>query len=262
MIGKFMHMFFVQFILELKIRIRYLTSSISDLVIYGGTFIIVLFFTNTSFLERVYAAPDNGVFLALIGYLFWGIGTSSMDTVSQCIENDATAGILESEVQCAFPLWIINFIKNIASNIYLWVYLIIIGALTCMLSHYSVISLCYLLALTIVFSSISNIGMFGIGLIFGAGSVKFKHMGQWGNLFQVMLLIASNVATAMQYGTQKFIPFTMGIELTRKIFLHKNIDYQYFLLFILINVCWMVLGVVIFNFAISYEKRHGSFEAF
>lgn len=254
-------MFLTQLYLELKIRMRYLTSSISDLVIYAGTFIAILFFTSTSELGDYYHT-NQGVFLVLIGYLFWGIGTSAMDTVSECVEGDAQAGILELELQCIFPIWIVNFIKNIADNVYIWIYLMIISFFTCLISNYSFIGLLWLFILTIVFSSISNLGMFGIGLLFGAGSIHFKHMGQWATVLQAVLILVSNVAVPLQSKYQEILPIVGGIEIVRSLFLGKTVNGMYYIAFIGINIFWLLIGIVIFNLMVSYEKKNGSFEVF
>lgn len=258
---KILNLVIVQFYLEFKIMIRYLVSSISDLLLYAGTFIVVLFFTNTEKLGEFYHT-QNGIFLVLIGYLFWGVGTSAMDTVSQCIENDAKTGILEIESQSIIPLWGINFIRNIVNNIYMWIYLIIIGVVVCMLSSYSLKALIFLLFVTLLFSMISNLGMFGLGLFFGAGSVRFKHMGQWAMLFQAILLIGSNITYPLQSNYQLILPYVGGIEISRRVFLGLTIDGKDFMYYLLINVCWFLIGILIFNFAVRYEKKKGSFEVY
>ncbi|MCR1901405.1 hypothetical protein [Ligilactobacillus apodemi] len=258
---KILNVIIIHFYLELKIMFRYLVSSLSDLLLYAGTFVIILFFSNTEQLNLFYHT-NKGVFMVLIGYLFWGGGTAAMDTVSQCIENDAKTGILEMEIQSIVPLWGINIIRNIINNIYIWIYLTIIGIALCVISNLSLKSLLYLLFITLIISTVSNLGMFGIGLLFGAGSVRFKYMGQWSMLFQAVLLVGSNITYPVQSNFQLILPYVGGIEITRKLFLNQNINVSSFGYYLLINVCWLFIGILVFNLTMAYEKKKGSFEVY
>ncbi|WP_087094304.1 hypothetical protein [Levilactobacillus brevis] len=111
-------------------------------------------------------------------------------------------------------------------------------------------------------SILSNIGMSGIGFIFGAVSVHVKRVGQWATIIQTALLLIGNITIPMFSPLQNIIPFVSGIEISRLIYLQQNIPIYLILIYIAINFMWLIVGICIFQYSIKYEKTNGSFEVF
>ncbi|MBA1393423.1 hypothetical protein EQ500_06020 [Lactobacillus sp. XV13L] len=260
-IKKLWTMLFVQLYLELKIKLRYLNATISELVLYAGALFVVLFATDSGQLGRSYGTKE-GVLITLIGFLFWSIGISAMGACSNKVEVDERTGLLESEAQSVFPLWLLYFIQTLATEIFVWVYLIILGVGVSFFSQFTVGELLWAIVLTMLFALVSNLGMFGIGMIFAAGSIRFKQMGQWATVLQALLLMFSNVALPVYNNFQELIPYVGGVEIVRQLYLGRSVSAGKVLLFLLVNVVWMLVGILFFTYSIRKERRNGSFEAF
>lgn len=161
-IKELFNIFCVQVYLQLKLQTRYINSAISSLVLYAGAFLIVILFTKPAQLGQAYGTKQ-GVLFTIVGFLFWSIGISSMGECRNGVETDEQAGLLESESQSVFPLWALYFIQTLAGNLFVWIYLFIIGFIASFFSIFSVLELLKALLLTFVFSLISNLGLLASG---------------------------------------------------------------------------------------------------
>ena len=260
-IKKLFNIFWVQLYLELKLQMRYVNSAISSLVLYAGAFLIVILFTKPAELGQAYGTKQ-GVLFTIVGFLFWSIGIASLGGCSNGVETDERTGLLESETQSVFPLWVLYFIQTLAENLFVWIYLLIIGIVASFFSMFTVAELLKAILLTFAFSLISNLGMFGIGMIFASGSIKFKRMGQWATILQALLLMLSNVYLPVYNAFQEIIPYVGGIEIVRQIFLGHGVSLSKLMLLIVVNVIWFLFGILIFNYCIKKERKNGSFDAF
>lgn len=254
-------MVWVEAVMEVKTRFKYGMSAISDFVVFSITFLAVVFFTNVKNMNGFYHTTD-GIMLMLIGYMLWNTGVVAMDVASQSIESDAKTGILESEMQSKFPLWFLLIVRSFISNILLFIYLILLSLVTVFFAKISLLSLFKANLLVFIFSGITNFGMFGIGLIFGGGSLRFKRLGQWSTMLQAGMLLIANVAIPYEMWPQLVIPFGGGIEIVRMIYLGHSIDTMFVFSFLIINVAWFICGLTIFNLLIKRERRVGSFDTF
>lgn len=247
--------------MEVKTRYKYLASTLSDFIIFTLAYIAVLFFSNVSVINRSYHTTD-GVILILIGYMFWNVGVVAMDLSTQTVESDSQAGILEIEMQSRFPLWFLIIIRGFIVDLITFAYLLVIGVVTALITGGSPFSIIWAIFLVIVISCVSNAGMFGIGLIFGAGSLIFKNIGQWATLLQGVILIFANVAIPYTSWIQSILPFGLGIEITRNLYLKQGISIVYVLEYTMINFIFLCLGLFVFNMALKHERKYGSFERF
>lgn len=254
-------LFIVQLESVIKLNIRYLNSTVSQMFLYAGAFLIVLFVTDTSKMARYYNSKA-GVLVAMIGYLFWSIGISSFQSCSNGVEIDEREGTLESEMQSAYPLWLIYLFQILGENIIVWLELLVISIVTCFLSHFTFNDLISSLLLTFVFSQISNLGMFGMGMFLASGSIRFKKMGQWSVIISSLLMMFSNVFSPAFLGIQEIIPYVCGVELVRNIVLGQGFVMHQFLIFLLVNAAWLIAGIIVFSYSIKYERKNGSFDAF
>ena len=254
-------LFVVQLKLQLKIKLRYLNATITEMIIYAGALLIILFGANGNNIGQQYGIKGN-ILITLIGYLFWSNGVSALNSCSSGVESDEISGIFETEAQSIFPLWLIYLVQTIVEELYTWVYLVIIGIFTSFFAHFSLLDLCIAFLLTFVFTLISNLGMFGIGLVFASGSIHYKRMGQWATILQALLVMFSNIYQPMVTPYQQIIPYASGIEIVRNLFLGRGVALSSYTIFIVVNLIWLVIGITIFNYCFKKEKQNGSFDAF
>lgn len=165
-------------------------------------------------------------------------------------------------MQSAYPLWLIYLFQILGENIIVWLELLVISIVTCFLSHFTFNDLISSLLLTFVFSQISNLGMFGMGMFLASGSIRFKKMGQWSVIISSLLMMFSNVFSPAFLGIQEIIPYVCGVELVRNIVLGQGFVMHQFLIFLLVNVAWLIAGIIVFSYSIKYERKNGSFDAF
>lgn len=257
----FINMIITELEMEIKTRAKYLSASISDFVVFTCMYLAVLFFSNTAEINRDYHT-NNGVMLILIGYMFWTLGVMAMDLSTQTIESDAKAGILESELQSSFPLWFLMLIRVWILIILTSVYLLIIGTITGTIAGVSISTVLVMTIKVVVIAILSNLGMFGVGLIFGAGSILFKSVGTWSSLLQTGILLVSNVGAIYSSNIQSLIPFSLGIEIARLNFIGLKIPMRMFLVYGAVNLAYLVIGIFIFNSGVERERKVGSFERF
>lgn len=251
----------VELVMEAKTRYKYLASTLSDFVIFTLTYFAVLFFSDVSAIDSGYQTHD-GILLVLIGYMFWTVGVVAMDTSTQTIESDSKAGILEMELQSKFPLWFLGLVRSLVANLITFAYLLIVGVITALVSAEPLVSIVEIIFWVMLISCISNLGMFGLGLIFGAGSLVFKSVGQWSTLLQGAILIVANVAVPYTSSIQSIIPFGSGIEIVRNLFLHQNVTLGAVLIYLVVNAVYFGVGLCIFKIALKHERKSGSFERF
>lgn len=254
-------LFVVQFKLQLKIKLRYLNATITQLIIYAGALLLILSGANGNNIGQQYGIKGN-VLITLIGYLFWSSGVAALNFCSNGVEADEVAGIFEIEVQSIFPIWLIYLVQTIVEEFYTWVYLIIIGIFTSFFAQFSMLDLCIAFLLTFVFTLISNLGMFGIGLIFASGSIHYKRMGQWAIILQALLVMFSNIYQPMTTPYQQIIPYVSGIEIVRNLFLGRRVSLSTYLIFVVVNLLWLIIGISLFNYCFKKEKQNDSFDAF
>ncbi len=139
---------------------------------------------------------------------------------------------------------------------------LIISLITAIVIGQSVLSLLNVILLVMLLAFVSNLGMFGIGLIFGAGSLIFKSIGQWATLLQGIILIFANVPIPYTTWIQAILPFGLGIEIARSLYLQRDVEWITVLVYIVINVILLCIGLLIFNIALQHERKYGSFERF
>lgn len=251
----------VELYTDFKTRWKYKAESISDFVVLTGIYLAVMLLSSSSVMNAHYHTR-YGSSLVLIGYLFWNTGVTAMDVSSQGIRGDAQIGILESTLQSKFSIWFTGLIRSWVANVFMFAYLIIIIVISNFFLSLSIKSILFIIVSAFAFSLVSNVGMYGVGLLFGAMSLKFKRPGQWATLLQAAVLFVSNVALPYSHEYQIFFPFSLGIEIVRTIFLGGNVNFSIFGLFILINSAWLLVGVIIFKIALINERKNGSFELF
>lgn len=255
------NMISVELEMEVKSKAKYLVATLADFTVFTFAYLAVLFFSDTGDLNTVYRTND-GVMLILIGYMFWTLGVMAMDLSTQTIEADSRAGILETELQSSFPLWFLMLIRVWVLIVLTGLYLLILGIITGAMTGVSIGTVVVITFEVLLISIISNIGMFGIGLIFGAGSLIFKSVGTWATLLQTGILLIANVGSNYSSNLQALIPFGLGIEITRSLFLGRQISLATIMGYLAVNLVYLLIGILIFNGGLRHERKFGSFERF
>lgn len=251
--------FFVKesFLKNVRIKIRYKFATISDIIIFAITFLAIVFISNVDILDSHYKT-DKGLILIFIGYMFWHLGVLFMDTPHQSLEEDLRMGMIEFKLQSKYPIVVINYIDAFIESLLTLIYLLIIGFVIGMLSNSSFFYVFCSVLFTFTFSIISNIGMYGLGMIFGAGSLYFKKIGAWSNVCQAAILLLSNIGSPTTNVFQQMIPFSNGIILVRNLIIYKVIHVNELVGLIIVNMVWFLLGLILFNGSLYYVKKYGT----
>ena len=250
-----------ELVMTFKTRIRYKVGIVSDLVIMSLTYIFVYFFQTGLLLEIYYdTTKANGNILFLLGFLFWQFGTLSLGFTTSMITEESATGKLEMKMQGKYALSFIYFIKllaNLMTNILLFIFVILI---TLVLGTHDIDFL--RLILSVLFTIPSILGMYGMGLIIGALTLKEKNISSFVIIIQTMLIFVSNAIAPIDYWIIKLIPFSQGIDLARNFYLGKTSEVIYYIIYISINLCWLLIGIALFNFFLKRERMYGSFDTY
>lgn len=245
-------------LITFKEMIKYKIGFISEFLIFALTFMLLLFFNDSSF----QGVPDSqGKILLLIGYIFWNIGVVALGFSSSHIISDAKSGLLELKMQSFFSIVVLNLIKVFISIISTLCIIIIILFFTVISTNIGYKDISELLPI-LIFVIPSVFGMFGIGLIFGGGAILEKNIGSMLMIFQGALLFLGNTTRPIVYNMEKIVPFSLGIEITRAIYLNKSIHLSDIILYIVINAAWFFIGWIIFSKILKWEKRSGMFDTY
>lgn len=260
-IQKIANMIWVEAVMQIKTDFKYLSSQVSGFAAYTFAYLAVVFFGTVKGMNIFYHT-NLGVIMILIGFMFWNTGVVAMDESTQVIQAGARTGILETEIQSRFPLWFIALVRSWVTDIYYFVYLLILSVITALVMSASILQFLKADALVFVIAIVANLGMFGIGLIFGAGSLRFKQVGNWGSIIRSAVLFVANVAIPNYFAAQLILPFGAGIEITRHLFLGQSVSLSLVGIYFAVNAIWLLLGLLVFQAAMHKERRVGSFERF
>ncbi|MYV06287.1 hypothetical protein [Furfurilactobacillus milii] len=254
-------MIWVEVTMQMKTDIKCLSSTVSEFILYTFAYLAVVIFGAVKGMNAFYHT-NLGVVMILIGFMFWNMGVVAMDESTLFIETGARTGILETEIQSRFSLWFIALVRSWVTDIYYFVYLLILSVITAFVISVPVLQLVKADVLVFVIAIISNVGMLGIGLLCGAGSLRFKRVGNWSSILQSAILFVANVAMPNYFGAQLLLPFGAGIEITRHLFLGQSVSLNLIGIYFGVNVIWFALGLVVFCHAMQKERRIGSFDRF
>ncbi len=114
--------------------------------------------------------------------------------------------------------------------------------------------------LAILISLFSLVGMYGMGMIFASVCICEKRVGSLVLIVQTMLLLVTNALSPAREPLIYLIPFTSGIDIVREIYMGNKVSISLVFIYVLVNVVWMLLGIICFRFALRHEKRYGAFD--
>ena len=241
---------------------RYKVNMISDLLILVGAFILSYFFKNNSALMNAYQVnQDQSNYLFFIGYVFWQFGSLSLGYSTSMIAGNSKNGLLELQAQGFLSMSALYFLKLLISIVSDFLILITITAFMFFSIDFSAREFMYIIY-AILWSFPSIVGMYGIGLILSAISLREKSVGQFIILVQTLLLFITNVFSPVSNSFMYLVPYTGGIEILRSLYLGNGFNVLLVIAYLAINLIWIMIGTVVFNKAVLRERKYGSFDTY
>ncbi|CAM3358514.1 ABC transporter permease [Nosocomiicoccus ampullae] len=251
-----------ELLLSIKSSIQYKIGFISDFVIFFAIYIIALFFQNgDAFIATYNIDKTQAQIFVLIGVIFWQLSIVALGFSSSLIESNFNTGTLELRLQSTVSPIILMF-----ANVFISMIFSLLSVFVVLMFAYFYIELDVNTLIRILLSFIivipSIVGMFGIGLIFGGLTLIEKSIGQFIMLFQGILLFISNSVNIIHLKVLDLIPFTLGVDIARNFILNREISILISVEYILINISWLILGVVIFNLILKRQRKTGVFDTY
>ncbi|MFA9396959.1 MAG: hypothetical protein ACERKV_01655 [Clostridiaceae bacterium] len=246
--------------LGVKEKLRYKISMLSDFIIFLATYIGIYFLNiDVNFATYYNLDISSSRMLVFVGYIFWQMSSCALGYSSSGIRSDAMKGMLELKLQSKFPIFLMNFIELIINLVFNLVPLIGIIIFTILTSSVSLLEFkIFLISLIVCIPSI--IGMYGMGLILGGITLIEKSIGQFVFILQALLLIGSNAMSPTRSFLVSVFPFSMGIDITRNIYLNIPVGIERIIIYIVINIIWIFIGALFFNYLLKRQRKNGSFD--
>jgi len=248
---------------QITVKSKYKSQLIGSAIIFTLTYVFVILISDPSILASSYSTSvNNGKILLLIGYIFWNAGVLAMDTATDSIELDSKMGTLETELQSPYPYWLLVIVRCETYNLFgLILYLFLFLFSSYFIQIHWLTGLLLMIQVALI-SLISNLGMIGIGLLFGALSIRVKRLGQWISILQTFMIFIGNIIFPVTYAVQWMLPFASGINISRSLFMHQGVSLLQLFAYIVLNLLWLGIGIVVFDYSLNKEREYGSFERF
>ncbi len=262
MIKRYYELFRQEMIMLVQSRLRYKVGLISDLILIVGTFILAYYFKNNASLTNYYGVNVNqSNYLFYLGFVFWQFGSLALGFSTSMITNYSSTGLLELHTQGFCSMSLLYFFQLIVNIITDCIIIICISLFMFIMIDFNLREFAYLFYAII--GNIPNIvGMYGIGLIVSAITLREKRISQFIIIFQVMLMFLTNVFSPINNSIIYLIPFTAGIELLRNLYVGNGFSLDLFIVYLLVNLLWIVMGNLIFRKALLRERKYGSFSTY
>lgn len=233
---------------------RYKFSVISDIVVFS---LLMIFFltsrTGTSFSEKYMVSDYKALLLA--GYIAWTLSISAISSVGNEVSSELSKGTFYRKMHSKYPLAVLYLGDLIAS------FVIQIFVIVCLLIIAKVFwNVSITFSFTIIIALIINLlGMYGIGLIVGGLSVRYKRIGAIVLLIQLgMLFITDTIPTSSSLlAVTKVIPLTACNEVIRTC-LSNQTDAQSLVMLLLTSIIWIFIGTAVFYISINRAKKIGN----
>ena len=252
---KYLNALFAETKIALESVWSYKMNFISEILFIGGLYIALLYMDTGTSLGRYYGSPEDSKSLLLIGYILWNFSTMAIIVVGSNIEAEAARGTLEQKLTSIIPIYFLMIGKFLASILLevIEVSLILIVSV-----------LVFSVGITINFQSIVILlitlaGMYGIGLILGGLTLKFKNISRIINIFQTLLLFVSDTLMIIsdEFSILNAIPLTKGNDLIRRVLVGQVVPMSDYLTLILFSMAWLVIGIVVFNYFKKLSRIDG-----
>lgn len=248
--------------LSIKEMLRYKISVLSDFIVFTLLYIGIFFMDFSSgFMDYYLIDESSSKLLILVGYIFWQMNSLAIGCTATGIRSDALRGILEMRMQSKFPVPLLLGAQLIVSILFECITFVGVFIFSCLtldtnFSDISVIFVAFLLCAP------SVLGSFGIGLILGGVTLIEKSVGQFLFLIQTALLFISNSLSPTRGLYGYILPFTYGVEMTRNIYLGQMNSVLSIFAYLLINLIWLSVGIVVFNLLLQKVRKRASFTSY
>ena len=258
----FLNAVFQEARLDLKESLQYRTGLLTDASIFVASFLAAFFLGSGSSLISFYRADAaQGVMLLLIGYLFWGNSSAALGYCTGTLQGEMERGIFEMRLQSRYPLTLLLFCRLLASTLlHFLVYGVLLSA-AALLTGSSPADGGFLIFSLLLFLPCLA-GMYGMGLIAGAVSLRAKKTGSLIFLIQTALLFVTNTLTPTAPGPLFLIPFCSGIDIARRLYLYGYASADAWAGYLLINLAWCLLGNAVFVLCMKRERKTGAWDTY
>ncbi|MCX4319210.1 hypothetical protein AALB52_19990 [Lachnospiraceae bacterium 38-14] len=249
-------------ILDLKEYARYRMGLVMDFVVFTGMFIAIYYFgVNSGFSSFYHVNEAGGSILMLIGYIFWQNSSAALGYLSSTISGEMERGIFEMRLQSKFSVEGILFCRLLISCIiHVVTYIGILGFCGLVVGYDGRDVVAIFLSILLSFPAL--VGMYGMGLVFGCVNIIEKSAGSIIFVAQTVLLLITNTLSPSRDMWVNFVPFSCGIEIMRNIYIGENVSPKLVIMYVLVNVIWLLVGCLCFRKALKYERAYGSFDSY
>lgn len=252
----------IEALISIKSAFRYKVGIISDFLIFFTIYVLAVFFTSSEgFVSSYDAVGVDGRVLVLIGVIFWQLSVTALGYSSSVVSHSYAIGTLELRLQSKISPIILMFVEVIINLITGLAILGIVLAVSYFCLDLSLNDILKIMSSFIVIIP-SILGMFGIGLLFGGLTLKEKSIGQFLMIIQGVLLYASNSVIPLDNKIINLLPFPIGTDIARLIYLNESISFNQISGYVLVNIGWLILGVIIFNVMLKNERIKGTFDTY
>jgi ABC-2 type transport system permease protein len=240
--------------LDLEQSWSYKVNFVSEALMITVLYFSLILMDSGSSLVASYGFNGSSKELLLIGYILWSFSIMAINIVSSNISAEASRGTLEQKFTSIVPVYVLILGQFISSLLIEFIEIAVIILASIFIFKINLI----INFESILLFIITLIGMYGIGLIFGGLTLKFKKIGQVIFITQILLLFISNTITnAVDNIFINLIPLTFGNDLIRKSISGQVIDSKQYILFLLISIVWLGIGIIVFKYFIKLSKKDG-----
>lgn len=252
----------IEAILGMKSAFKYKVGLISDFVVFFAIYVMAVFFgSGTEFASAYNVTGVDGRVLTLIGVIFWQINITALGLSSGLIKNSFTTGTLELRLQSKISpiaLMFVNVMINLLTALSILVIVLAVSYFYLSLSIGGIFKILFSFIIVIP----SMVGMFGIGLFLGGLTLKEKDIGQFLMIFQGVLLFVTNTIIPMDYKIVNILPFPLGTDIARLIYLNESVSWLNVSEYLVINIVWLIIGVSVFNIMLKKQRINGTFDTY
>lgn len=247
-----------ELVLDIKKLTSYRVSFLTDIFIFAT----VLFCTLITGLDISYANSygidiKSGKMLVIIGFIFWQISTTALGWSSANIRGQSLSGTLELKMQSKYPAELLIFIEMLTYLIVSFLSFFIIFIVFILIIKGSPKDILYILASYLV-AIPALLGMYGMGLFLGGISLVEKEVGSLVFILQSALIFLSDLIT-VKSRLFNIVPFNAGIKILRKMYLGQAIEGYIIGDYFIVNILWLILGVIFFRHLLKKVRTNGSF---
>lgn len=240
--------------IEITSILRYRFAFVSDVLVYTLVFALLMVVDAGQSLSRRYAYGDYRALL-FSGYIAWTFASAAISTSVGDTSVELMKGTLYRKLQSRFPLEWFQLGGLLSA-------LVVHGCIIACLSGIAFVvwGLEPMIDFTLgMYLIIASLGMYGMGLIMGGLTIRFKKIGSLQFLLQLVLLFVSNAVPAGRgiAAYSRVIPLTMCSDLIR-LHIAGLTDPGGIACLCVVSVLWVVVGCAVFRWCLACAKQRGN----